>query len=410
MPKSPDERSLRARAEAQLRAQPEQEYQLSPEETARLIHELRVHQIELEMQNDELRHTQQQLAVASDRYRDLYDFAPVGYLTIDGEGRITQANLTCEELFGVARKVLLGQLFSNFVTREAQDAYHFLLQRLKQQAAPQMADVQMAQPNGTTFWAHVDMVADSPTAADTAATAYRMTVSDVTDIHRLREQEQRMLYTVAHDLRVPATVIKGYLPFLLELLPADRMNPHAEAIVAALRRALDRMERMVNDLTEATYLQSGQLILQSEPLQLSAYLDDFVIQYASVLERARLVVEIPPALPPVLADPRRLDRILVNLLMNAQKYSRPPAPIRLSAAQRDAEVVVSVQDQGQGIPAEEFPHLFDLFSRVEKGRKAEGVGLGLYITRTLVEAHGGRIWVESEEGKGSTFSFTLPIA
>ena len=109
------------------------------------------------------------------------------------------------------------------------------------------------------------------------------------------------------------------------------------------------------------------------------------------------------------ADPNRLERMLENLLLNAQKYSAPGAPIEISARQQDTEVVVSVRDHGQGIPLDALPHLFELFYRAEKGRKAEGLGLGLYITRKLVEAHGGRIWAESEAGKGSTFAFTLTI-
>ena len=125
---------------------------------------------------------------------------------------------------------------------------------------------------------------------------------------------------------------------------------------------------------------------------------------------SRLLLAIPDDLPPVQVDPARLERILFNLLSNARKYAAPDTPIHFSARRQQHEVVVSITDQGQGIPAEELPHIFDRFYRTTRGRKVEGIGLGLYITRRLVEAHGGRIWVESEVGKGSTFTFTLPIA
>ena len=127
------------------------------------------------------------------------------------------------------------------------------------------------------------------------------------------------------------------------------------------------------------------------------------------METSRIQEEIPADLPPVCADYARLERILINLLSNALKYSDPGTPVRLRAWQQDGQVVVAVSDQGRGIAPEEIPHLFERFYRTAGARKAEGIGLGLYITRILVEAHGGRIWVESEVGKGSTFSFSLPI-
>jgi signal transduction histidine kinase len=123
-----------------------------------------------------------------------------------------------------------------------------------------------------------------------------------------------------------------------------------------------------------------------------------------------MTLDISTALPAVKADVDRLERIFINLLLNAQKYSSPDTPIRVQAQHLGAEIVIAVSDQGQGVDADALPHLFELFYRAAKGRKAEGLGLGLYITRKLVKAHGGCIQVESEVGKGSTFTFTLPVA
>jgi two-component system phosphate regulon sensor histidine kinase PhoR len=111
-----------------------------------------------------------------------------------------------------------------------------------------------------------------------------------------------------------------------------------------------------------------------------------------------------------MADPSRLERILTNLISNALKYSPPEAEVVVRAERVDSCLQVSVVDRGIGIAPEDLPHLFERFYRTRGSRKAEGLGLGLYITRMLVEAHGGRIWAESELGKGSTFSFTLPLA
>ena len=270
----------------------------------------------------------------------------------------------------------------------------------------------MMRADGTRFRAHLEVTSALPIAAGPTEQepVSHMTMIDVTQVHALQEQERRMLYTVAHDLRVPATIIKGYLQLLLDLLPAGTMTEPGCSFVAAMQRALQRMELMVNDLSEATYLQHGQVVLNTEPVKLCDFLPDLLEHDANILDTSRLQWEIPTALPAVAADPYHLERILVALLLNAQKYSAPPAPIRLSTRRQQAEVIVSVHDRGQGIPAEALPHLFELFYRVEQGRKAEGLGLGLYITRLLVEAHGGHIWVESEVGQGSTFSFSLPVS
>ena len=414
MIKSPQGRSLRDRAEARLAKHPVEELHPSAEEAQRLIHELRVHQIELELQNEELRDAQQELALSRDRYRDLYDYAPVGYLTLSTDGLIVQANLTCERILGLTRDALLRQPFTQFVAPDEQDAYHFFRQRLLN-ADRNMAgtiELRMARADGTTFWARLDVAkAISPTAhAGEQQAGSLVTLTDVTQVHTLQEQEQRMLYSVAHDLRAPATIIKGYLPFLLDLLPEDTLSDHARDIIAAIQRGLHRMDIMLNDLTEATYLQSGQLSIEREPVRLHAYLHEMQEHYAGVLETSRIRLEIPPDLPPVLADPNRLERIFLNLLQNAQKYSDASSPIRVHAQQQGAEIIIAVADQGRGIARADISHLFELFYRVEQGRKAEGIGLGLYITWKLVVAHGGRIWVESELGKGSTFFFSLPVA
>ena len=140
---------------------------------------------------------------------------------------------------------------------------------------------------------------------------------------------------------------------------------------------------------------------------------------ATSLDTARIEIEIGECPSPdgspvscqVWADPARLERILTNLWSNALKYSAPGSPVTVTAARRNAEVVTSVTDRGRGIPPEDVPRLFQRYFRTERAKEArEGLGLGLYITRRLVEAHGGRIWVESEVGRGSTFSFSLPVA
>ena len=235
-------------------------------------------------------------------------------------------------------------------------------------------------------------------------------LTDVTELHKLQEQERLLLHTVAHDLRAPATIINGQLGLLLELLGPQATSGPVQYSVAALQRALRRMSRMIDDLTQVTLFDAGEISLQRTQIMLATYLPDLVTRNTEVIDPARMILDIPQTLPPVSADPDRLERIMMNLLTNAEKYSDAGTPIRISARQQDSEVVISVTDQGQGIPPDDIPHVFDRFFRSTYKRKGEGIGLGLYIVNKLVAAHGGRIWVESEVGQGSIFYFTLPVA
>jgi signal transduction histidine kinase len=130
---------------------------------------------------------------------------------------------------------------------------------------------------------------------------------------------------------------------------------------------------------------------------------------AGVLDVARVECDVEPGLPPVDADPARLERVFTNLVSNALKYSPSDAPVRIAASRQAGVAVVSVTDRGAGIAADDVTRLFQRFYRARLTQRAEGLGLGLYIARMLVEAHGGRIWVESVPGEGSTFSFTVPL-
>jgi PAS domain S-box-containing protein len=230
------------------------------------------------------------------------------------------------------------------------------------------------------------------------------TFTDITALHALQEQERLLLQTVAHDLRAPVTIIAGHLELLM-----DALGPEAAARpgIGALQRALRRLNAMVDDLTEVTHLEGG-IPLHCEPTALDAYLSDLLSRSEGVVDAAHVTLAAESGLV-VQVDPARLERIVLNLLINAQKYSAPGSPIRVDVSRDGALAVCRITDLGQGIPAEDLPRIFDRFYRAARGRKAQGIGLGLYITRVLVEAHGGTIGVESTEGQGSTFTFTLPL-
>jgi signal transduction histidine kinase len=235
------------------------------------------------------------------------------------------------------------------------------------------------------------------------------TYNDITPLHDLQEQ-QLLLHLVSHDLRTPLAIIYGHVELIDEHIRKLEVNGIVAGSLHAIQRGVKRMSVMIEDLTEMARVEGGQIQLQRQPVEMDTYLQDLLQRSAIVFEVARIHVDIPAKLPPVLADYDRLDRILSNLLSNAIKYSDPGTPVLVRVCVQDGEIVVSVTDHGRGIPPDDVSHLFQRFYRAKGERRAEGIGLGLYITRTLVEAHDGRIWVESEVGKGSTFFVALPVA
>ncbi|MHB0937761.1 MAG: sensor histidine kinase [Armatimonadota bacterium] len=237
-----------------------------------------------------------------------------------------------------------------------------------------------------------------------------LSFTDITPLHELQERERRYLYTLAHNLRVPATLIKGNLELLLEFLRSSGQAGPYHRITSALRQGLQRMDRMIDDFSLATRLEEEAIIPNREPVALALFLQDLLQRAGDMLDVRRIHLDLALDLPPVPADPRLLETILLNLLQNAQKFSDPETPIRVAACPGDGEIVVSVADRGIGIAPGDLPHIFDRYYRVARVRRAEGTGLGLYIAKRLVETHGGQIWAESVEGQGSTFSFTLPAA
>jgi signal transduction histidine kinase len=226
-------------------------------------------------------------------------------------------------------------------------------------------------------------------------------------MHQLEEQREDLIRAVSHDLRNPLAVVLGQAQIALRYAEkVDLVRKSAEAIDTSARR----MNVMIQDLVDVARMEGGQLRLDKRPTDLISFLYDLLERVKTVMHAERIKIDITQEIPPVAADPDRLERILVNLLSNALKYSPPETEVTLSARRKGDEVIVSVADRGLGIAPQDVSQLFQRYYRAKGARKTEGLGLGLYISRMLVEAHGGHIWVESETGQGSTFHFTLPAA
>ena len=225
----------------------------------------------------------------------------------------------------------------------------------------------------------------------------------VTTIH---EQREDLLKTLSHDVRTPLGVITTNAT-LLERAPDDAATVLRRA--RAIERSAASVADMLGDLVDAAHLESGHFQLERQPVELARFVGELRTRLDETLAVDRIRLAIPADLPAVEVDPHRFERILVNLLSNALKYSPAPASVLLGAATHGREVVISVSDSGPGIAPEDLPHLFEKYFRASGARTQEGLGLGLYSTRLLVQEHGGRVWVESEAGEGTTFHVALPI-
>ena len=238
-----------------------------------------------------------------------------------------------------------------------------------------------------------------------------LTFADVTELHEFQIRQEEMLSMVSHDLRAPLTLILGQGQILERLLASSGSDTLAERSARSIVAGARRMNRMIQDLVDSTRLETGEVGLHLGSIDLRQALLGLLERMAAARTAGveRIQVDAPEGLPRVLADPDRLERVLSNLLSNAVKYSEAGTLVVVRLAESDGEVITSVTDQGYGISPEELPKLFEKYYRTRTGREdRDSLGLGLYIARRLVEAMGGRIWVESRRDAGSTFSFSLP--
>jgi signal transduction histidine kinase len=229
-----------------------------------------------------------------------------------------------------------------------------------------------------------------------------VTIARLQSVHEHRED---LLRAVSHDLRTPLQVVLLQAERLVRAALTPEKKRAAESIAASGRQ----MSAMLRDIGDSVHLESGALQLSREVVGLRPFVSDLVGVLRGALDTDRVWIEIPADLPAVVADPARLSRVVQNLLGNALKYSAPGTDVEVRAQQSNGEIIVSVVDRGAGIAPEHLPRLFDRYYRGSQAGTATGLGLGLYISRLIVEAHGGRIWCESKVGEGSTFAFTLPL-
>ncbi len=249
-------------------------------------------------------------------------------------------------------------------------------------------------------------------SADRKLVSVIVTMQDLAPIQELERLRAEFLSMVSHELRAPLTSIKGSAAMLLETaLDLDRAE--MREFHRLIADQADHMRGLIGDLLDAGRIDTGTLSVSPEPSELAALVDQARNTFVSGGGRHTVLIDFPPALPPVMADRRRIVQVLNNLLANAARHAPISSPIRVAASRDGIHVAVSVSDEGRGVALERLPQLFQKYNTGagDRERGLSGTGLGLAICKGLVEAHGGRIWAESGGiGQGTRLTFVLPVA
>ncbi len=234
------------------------------------------------------------------------------------------------------------------------------------------------------------------------------TVRDITRFREAEELKSTFISVISHELKTPVALIKGYVGTLRR----EDANWDREIVkdsLAVIEEEADRLTGLIENLLDASRLQAGGLSLSPSDVALNMLADRIAKNFQIQSTVHHIVVDFPENFPSVSGDETRLEQVLSNLVSNAIKYSPEGGEIRISGQVRPTQVIVCVSDQGPGVAPEDIPHIFDRFYRSSIAKRTtKGAGLGLYLARAVIEAHGGRIWVDPQPGKGARICFSIP--
>jgi two-component system phosphate regulon sensor histidine kinase PhoR len=323
-----------------------------------------------------------------------------GIAMIDPAGAVGLLNPAAERLFGLSASQAVG--------RPAAEVFRHLpildlLRRCREGTA------------GSTVAAEISLGVTPLQAVGTHLAgvlngSILLLFQDLTQLRRLETVRRDFIANISHELRTPLASMQS----LAETLQGGALDDRtaADRFLGLMQTEIDTMNQTVRELLELSRIESGEVPFALQPVDPADICADAVRRIRMLAERNGLKLEnrCPAGLPKVAADSARIEQALMNLLHNAVKFTPAGGSIRASAESRGTEVVFSVADTGVGISAEDQSRIFERFYKADRSRSGGGTGLGLSIARHLVEAHGGRIWVESTVGKGSTFYFTLPVS
>ena len=414
--------TLQHRAQALLQAESEPP---SPSPDAEavgpLLQALRLHQIELEMQNEDLRRALAELDRSRERWFDLYEMAPVGYCSVSDTGLVLQANRRASEMLGGSGDGLVKQRFAGFIVDQDVSLYYSLRRRLLATGAAPPCEVRLSGAGHSGVWVQLTAtLVQQPGQAQ----SLRIVLTDISERKRLAaalqaqqlaEQTSRaktvFLARMSHEFRTPLHAILGFSSLLLtdEELP---LESGAQETVSLIQDAGRHLLALVDDLLDLSRIESGAVRVTLGSVDALAVLRD-AVQGIATLSAGQQRIGLTALLggearAMVRADPTRLRQVLLNLLSNALKYSSAPSQVTAQLLRSGEHWRISIVDRGMGMSAAQLAELFQPFNRL--GREAsdiDGAGIGLVITRELVQAMGGQLQVLSQAGVGTEVQVDL---
>lgn len=366
-------------------------------------------------QKPEKQEESRQKSIRRGQFKRILETATNGIVVLDKSGRYTYANPAAERILGTSGELILQRTFDQadwkFFTitgtplPDEETPFKRVLQKNK---AVYEMKLMIERPDG-------EMIVTSTNAAPLFDANGHFDgivgiFTDVTEQQELQEHNLAFHHTVAHDLRGPLSVIQGHAEMLKEAFRQYDVKDSVVLNVEEILEGAEKMNAMIEDLLDTSRIEGGRVSLEKKPIELGNFVRSLLQRSQKAINMNRLVTQISQGLPAVSADPERLERILLNLVSNALKFSSDESKVIIKARKVGSEISISVIDQGKGIAPEDCSRVFKRFFQVKGRQSSSGVGLGLYICRFLVEGHGGHIWVESKLGEGSTFHVTLPVA
>jgi len=332
-----------------------------------------------------------------------------GVYALDRAGQFTFVNPAGEELLGWTEAELLGKDAHAIIDMRSTNGVRIIPEDVPLQTLTTSDrsyrddDAVLTRRDGSVF---PTAFSAAPIVIDGEAIGAVVAFRDMSEVRRLQRSQEEYIALISHDLRAPLTAIMGRTQMLLRALTKQGLEreAHSAQIVFA---SSHRMNDMIEGLLDRSRLEAGQGALRQNPVDLVQLATRIIDQ--TVLSDARTQIQLEGVLElSVVVDATQIERALVNLLTNALKFSPPASPVLVRVYRDGKRALVSVADQGNGIDPQDLPHLFEKHYRARGHSLAAGSGLGLYISKLIIEAHGGRLWGESELGVGSCFTFALP--
>ncbi len=340
------------------------------------------------------------LRESEERFRAVWEATSEAMALSDPDGTVVAVNPAYCALYGLTPEQVVGQSFAIIFPEEVRAAaveqYHAVFADPDPPPSYE-SRVQHADGSERFVEARADFI-----VRDGERVAMISAIRDITERKRAERVQQDFIAMASHDLLTPVTVLRARAQLL------QRRQTYDEMSVASILEQASRMERLITDLRELVLAEGGQLALRREPVDLGEIVREAVTRARTQGTQHALHIEAPRF--PIVGswDRDRLGQVLDNLIGNAIKYSPEGGEIAIRVEATDAEGQVRIEDHGIGIAGDVLPRLFERFYQGQDPGVSTGLGLGLYIARMLVEAHGGRIWAESEPGQGSTFAISLP--